>query len=490
MRKLQIVRNALLFAAVGVAATGCGSGDTPAVSSNTSSTSQAVSLSQAVTAMQKNLTTQTPHIVNSGTVTAFNWHRVMRNLGGLFTSEALAADFGLSTIWDPNAGTAPTGNEFGLENLYIGGGFTCDGSNICTNGTVSVPGVESLTNYMGQALDPNFQNSNSASITIFGRMKNAQMVLCIMGQVLPAASTDTDGLPVVGAVTLSFPSDTSSVVYQALSSGGCGVPLTLVGMSLPLTVTAVSSENYTKQISLSLQNPIIMWLKLDASAGIFNFMSVEDQRPSGRYAVDRTIVNITGIGTSGSEKVRYEYVGIGSATAGSTSCYANNGWNCDYEFHRVFIDQTANTAYLLSNDGSPADQSGGTGAPTQYVQYTATGQPSSLTSCSGGGTCTATLALSFTAAGQSDASGVYPSVGNEYDGCVNVASRELSNDGSLACDVAGVPMLASGGASATIELTREVYIGDVVATLLANTNASTTLAFTNSSNMYTAPNIQ
>jgi hypothetical protein len=490
MRKLQFVRNALLLAAVGVAATGCGSGDSSSASSNTSSMSHAVSLSQAVTSMQQNLTTQSPHIVNSSTVTAFNWHRMMRNVGGLFIPDALAADFGLSTIWDPNSGQAPTGSEFGLENLYIGGGFTCDASNNCTNGTVSVPGVESLTNYMGQALDPNFENSNGASITIFGRMKNAQMVLCIMGQVLPAASTDTDGLPVVGAVTLAFPADTSSTVYQAISSGGCGVPSSFVGISLPMTVTAVSSTNYTKQISLTVQNPIIMWLKLDASAGIFNFMSVEDQRPSGRYAADRAIVNITGIGTSGSETVRYEYVGIGSASSASTSCYANGGWNCDYEFHRVFIDQTANTAYLLSNDGSPADQSGGTGAPTQYVQYTGTGAPSSLSSCSAGATCTATLALSFTAAGQSGATGVYPSVGNEYDGCVNAASRELSNDGSLACDVPGVPMLASGGASATIELTREVYIGDVMATLLANTTAATTLAFTNGSDMYTAPNTQ
>jgi hypothetical protein len=488
MRKLQIVRNVLLLSAAGVAATGCGSGDSPAASSN--STAQAVSLSQAVTAMQKNLTTQTPHIVNSSTVTALNWHRMMRNLGGLFISDALAADFGLSTIWDPNSGSAPTGNEFALLNLYIGGGFTCDDSNNCTNGTVSVPGDESLTNYMAQALDPNFENSNGASVTIFGRMKNAQMVLCVMGQVLPAASIDTDGLPVAGAVTLTFPSDTSNVVYQPTSSGGCGVASSLAGMSAPLTVTAVSSDNYTKQIALSLQNTITMWLKLDASAGVFNFMSVEDQRPSGRYAVDRTIVNITGIGTSGSETVRYEYVGLGSATSGSTSCYANGQWQCDFEFHRVFIDQTANTAYLLSNDGSPGDPSGGTGAPTNYVQYTAAGEPSGLSSCSAGGTCSATLALSFTAAGQQDASGTYPSVGNEYDGCVNAASRELSNDGSLACDLTGVPMLASGGAAATIEATREVYIGDVVATLLTNTTASTTLAFTNGSDMYTAANTQ
>jgi hypothetical protein len=69
-------------------------------------------------------------------------------------------------------------------------------------------------------------------------------------------------------------------------------------------------------------------------------------------------------------------------------------------------------------------------------------------------------------------------------------ARVLSNDGSLACDLAGVPVLASGGASAMIELTRQVYVSDVVATLLANTTASTTLAFTDGTDMYTAPNTQ
>jgi hypothetical protein len=485
----QTMRNALLLSIIGLAMTGCGSGNSPSDSTSSPST-QSVTLPQAVAAMQKNLNTQTPHIVNSSTVTAFNWRKSMHNLRSIFMSDAMAADFGLSTIWDPESGSAPTGNDFGLMNLYMGGGFTCDGSNNCTNGTVTVPGVESLTNYMGQALDPNFENSNGASITIFGRMKNAQMVLCIMGQILPAASTDTDGLPVVGAVTLSFPADTSGTVYQAPSSGGCGVPSSMAGTSLSLTVLAASSANYTKQITTSLQNPIVMWLKLDAAAGVFNFMSLEDQRPSGRYDIDRTIVNITGIGTPGSETVRYEYVDIGSATSGPTSCYANGGWECDYEFHRVFIDAAANTAYLLSNDSPPGDPSGGTGASNQYLQFTATGEPSNLSSCSAGGTCSATLALSFTAGGQADESGVYPSAGNEYDGCVNVATRALSNDGSLDCDLTGVSVLAPGGASAMIELTREVYVGDVVATLFANTTASTTLAFTNGTDMYTAPNTQ
>lgn len=124
------------------------------------------------------------------------------------------------------------------------------------------------------------------------------------------------------------------------------------------------------------------------------------------------------------------------------------------------------------------------------MQYTAAGQPSGLGTCSAGGSCSANLALSFTASGQADASGTYASAGNEYDGCIDVTSRALSNDGSLSCDLTGVPILASAGAATTIELTRQVYVGDVMATLLTNTTASTTLAFTNGSDMYTTPNTQ
>lgn len=41
-----------------------------------------------------------------------------------------------------------------------------------------------------------------------------------------------------------------------------------------------------------------------------------------------------------------------------------------------------------------------------------------------------------------------------------------------------------------IEQTRLLYVTDVVATLLTNTNENTTLVFTGSSDIYTAVNLQ
>ena len=161
---------------------------------------------------------------------------------------------------------------------------------------------------MGQALNPDFQNSNGASVTLFGRLEAATLVTCAIGQLVPAASMDTDGLPVAGSLTLNFPADTSGALYQPISAGGCGVSTADAGFSIAATVTAVTSTHYTKQLSLSLgQSSINIWLKLDSTAGTLNVMTLEDQRPAGRYAVDRMIANISGINTPGAGKVLFEY---------------------------------------------------------------------------------------------------------------------------------------------------------------------------------------
>jgi hypothetical protein len=258
-------------------------------------------------------------------------------------------------------------------------------------------------------------------------------------------------------------------------------------------MTAVTSTDFSKKLVMTMgTSNIVVWLKLNPAAGDFNVMALEDERPSGRYSVARTMAYVTGANTPGSGTVRLEYVNIGSASSDSTSCVTNGQWSCGYEFHRVFIDEAADVAYLVSNYGLPGANDGSTAAPTSYVQYTAAGKPSELSACSSTGTCTGTLAVSFTADGQSvpGSSSVYPSAGNAYNGCVNVATRALTADATLSCSLTGASILAAGGASAMIELTREVYVNDVVATLLAHTSASTTLAFTGASDIYTAPNTQ
>jgi hypothetical protein len=146
---------------------------------------------------------------------------------------------------------------------------------------------------------------------------------------------------------------------------------------------------------------------------------------------------------------------------------------------------------LVSTMGSPSTSTDATGvaAPTNYIRYTAAAKPSALAACTAGASCTGTLGLSVTADGQQmpATAGVYPSAGNAYAACVDLASRSIATDDTLTCDVTGASVLAAGGASAMIEATRLVYTGDVMATLLAGTNDNTTLAFTSATDIYTAP---
>jgi hypothetical protein len=69
-----------------------------------------------------------------------------------------------------------------------------------------------------------------------------------------------------------------------------------------------------------------------------------------------------------------------------------------------------------------------------------------------------------------------------------LSNLNVATSGTLACDVTGASVLATGGASTMIDATRMVYIGDVVAALLTNTTEATTLAFTSAADIFTATN--
>jgi hypothetical protein len=438
--------------------------------------------------MQANIQNEAPHFNSASVVTAMNdrsfFSRSWQHLS--FFNDAVASELGLSLIWDPENGSAPTGTDFAVQNLYNGGGFTSTGSsNNCTSGSVTIPCLESLKNYMGQALDPAFQNSNGASITMFGRLQTFNMIICTIGNLVPASSIDTDGLPVVGTLTINFPSDTTNIVYQSTSAGGCNLPTNHAGGSLSIVVTAVTSTVYDKLMTIAGVN-VQAWVKLDPVAGTLDLLSVEDQRGSGRYAVDRGMTHVTGINTPGAGTTKFEYISIGSNVSASDSCYSSGQWQCSFEFHRVYIDEAANVAYLVSNFGSPGANDGSVNPPTNYIQYTAMAAPSNLKACSTGGTCTGELALSFTADGQQEvgSSVVFASAGNAYDGCVNLVDRSLASSATLSCTVTGVSVLA--GAQAMINGTRTLFVADAVATLLNNTNANTTFSFTDGTDIFTA----
>lgn len=464
---------------------GCSNSSSSGAASSAGASS--VSFAMASNTMQKNIVQEAPHFNNASVVTALNDHSFFKFGTLRWMDQAVAAELGLALIWDPENGNPPANGDFALENLYIGGGFSqVSNTNNCTNGSITVPCDESLKNYMGQALDPAFENSNTASTTLFGRLQSINEQLCGISNLVPTASIDTDGLPVVGSYTITFPSDLTNVVYQPVASGGCNIDSSHAGASITINVTAVTTGIYTKQFSISAMG-ITAWLKLDPVNGTLDVLTVEDQRVSGRYAVDRSMTHITGINTPGAGTTRFEYISIGSNVSGSDSCYSSGQWQCSFEFHRVFIDEAANQAFLVSNFGNPGANDGTTGTPTYYEQFTAVAQPSDLKACSTGGTCTGQLALSFTADGQYEVNSntLYPSLGNGYDGCVNLLDRSLATSATLSCTVTGTSIEA--GASAMINSTRQLFVTDAVATLLNNTSTSTTFSFTDGSDIFTNP---
>ncbi len=416
------------------------------------------------------------------------WQRwLMKDLKSALFPEALAySTSALGSVWDPTS-LYTTNGSIAVNNLWNGGGSSCgySSSNIandmCTNGEQS---YESLKDWMGQAMNPQFTNSNGASTTVFGRLAHAAQVGCVIGLLVPSSDLDADGLPKVGTFSITFPSDTSNAIYQSTNNGGCAMSTSMAGATLSPTVTAVSgSALFTKEMTVSVPggNPSSMYLKLDSASGVFNYMEVEDERPQGREQVSRTIAVING------QKTMFEYISLGSPiTAGQDSQYpsaycVSGGQNqCGYEFYRIYIDDSADQAFLLSNYGA-SDESG-------YTRFTAAGKPNEIGACNGGSSCGSTVALSLgikgypTVSGGGTTTSFITSASNDYIGCVDAGSGAVSTDDSLSCDLTGTTV----SAATAIDGEWSLYQASVVNTLLANTGASTTLAFTGPSDFFTA----
>jgi hypothetical protein len=108
------------------------------------------------------------------------------------------------------------------------------------------------------------------------------------------------------------------------------------------------------------KEPRKIYLKLDIVNGLFNFMSVENQTASGRYAADRSILSMSGLNVPGGNKIAFDYISAGSAcTAGTaagntpSNCGTTNGdgtgspvssgwdgsnWQTDFEVHHRHRD--------------------------------------------------------------------------------------------------------------------------------------------------------
>ena len=449
---------------------GCSSSTAPAAAS--------ASLGSTVSTAIKTASSGSPHVVTSSTVTSQN-DRFQNNgefrWGKSFWDwafpNALASALGVSTVWDPNSGSAPVGSQLSFPNEYT------------QNSVISLKG------YMGQQLDPNFQNKNGSSTTPFGRMQSALQITCALGYLVTAV--DSDGTPSVGTLSFTIPTDTTNIVYQSFSSGGCNLQTNNAGTAISAVVTAVSgSTMFTKKMSLSMGNTSSLYLGF--SSGALNFMNIEDQAPSGRNAVDRSIFIGTGMGSASTTKILFEYTSMGyNSTRGSGAAEFGSGqWKSDFEFDRIFIDGANDVAYLVSNNGDPGDASGGTGAPAKYIQFTGAARPVEMSSCTSS-SCSETLALSFGFHGQIYASGGTDSAveGVDFNGCVNAASRAIATDDSLACNVTGT---AASAVAAMVESSRQFYIGTTsgIPNFLTNTTGTTALSFTGASDIYTTATTQ
>ncbi len=430
------------------------------------------SLGGAVSKAMATVSKNSPHVTPTSVVTAFHnashsSDYLKRMLASLLPEAMANTVSALSVVWDPESGSPPAGTDIALTNGYFDSSalYGCDMSNAplatkggapCTgafdyvwtgpSGTgTKVPTFVSARSYLGQQLDPNFKNANGSSTTLFGRMANAMGIPCTLGFVF--TSTDADGTPSVSTgETITFPSSTSDTIFLPVTSGGCGMDVSMAGVAISyVVVTAVSGSSlYTKKITLTVPggNPITMYIGLDLTAGSLNFMSVEDQaNASGRDAVDRTMVSATGMSSAATTVLKFEYASIGfnGSRNSSPNCWDGSQWNCDFEFHRMFIDGPNDVAYVISNTGSPGDTTGvvtqntAVHAPSFYVQFTGTGKPIELGACTAG-SCSQTIALSLGMAGQNSANGGHPSTPIDYNGCFNAGALSLASDDTLACD--------------------------------------------------------
>jgi hypothetical protein len=392
--------------------------------------------------------------------------------------------------------------------------FSCDD----TAGYCPSPGTlyntsEALVDYVGQELSSSFKNTNGSSVTIFGRLNSTLSIGCALGTMI--TDLDTDGLPTLGIHSVTFPSDTSNTVYKSSSSGGCGMDTSMAGQTVSLTFTAVTgSSNYTKQASLNVGNQITLYMKLDKTNGIFNFMQIENQIGSSRYAADRTILHMTGLNSTSGTQLGFEYISAGSnCTAGTdpgntlgncgtsngdgtgspvTSGYNGTNWVTDFEFHRGFIDTANDVAYLFSSNGAPG-KSDGTVDTTHVSQrsiFTASGKPNEISSCTAG-SCSQKIAVGFGLVGENGGTGsvtvgeAVDSVNTtDFNGCVAVNTLAVTDDSTLTtCGVTGTN---ASTAAQVMDTIRAHYAADAISTLVNGASGSTAFPFTNGSDIYTA----
>jgi hypothetical protein len=388
---------------------GCGS-SVPAATS-----AAVTSASSGLGAVQANIEKYTPATTDSNP-TAFNlMFEKFHHLAGSFIPNVMA------TAYTP-FGAQWTATD--MPDLYCGGGS-------CTN--------ESIKNYMGQMIDPNFINANGSSVGAAGRYSSALTQTCLLSAFFAKSCTiDTDGLPAVGTCTVNV--DFTQLPTNGGTFNGCTVPANFTAgggptsISIAVTITAVTGNpNYTKKIVIAGApsgngtGTNTVYAKLDSANGIFNFENIapgDNQTGNPACGGSRFILGLNGNVTS----FQYESITLGTDT--TSGCSSQNSGVSHEDFYRIHLDTGLDTSYILGmqlNKGS-----------ANAFGFILSGQPSKIGA--GAGTISASIWANTGTAIPTGATTFFAASANA---CVAQATGNISTDGALACDVTGLDVFTA-----------------------------------------------
>jgi hypothetical protein len=406
--RLKLTMLALPLAMGGLA--GCGT-------TAATSTSSVTSASAGLGAVQANLKKYTPATADSSP-TAFNLiFDKLHHLAGSFLPSVMATSYTpFGAQW-----TAATD----MPDLYCGGGS-------CTN--------ESIKNYMGQMIDPNFINANGSTVGAAGRYSSALTQTCLMTAFFAKNCTiDTDGLPAVGTCTVNV--DFTELPTAGGLFEGCVVPANFTAgggptsLSLGLTITAVAGNaNYTKKIVMTGApsgggtGTNTIYAKIDSTNGIFNFENIapgDNQTGSATCGGSRFILALNGNVTS----FQYESITLGTDT--TAGCSTQNSGASHEDFFRIHLDTGLDTSYILGLSENK-------GSANQSFGFILSGQPSKIAANTG------TISASIWAnTGTAIPTGASTFFAASADGCVSQTTGSITTDGTLTCDVTGLDVFSA-----------------------------------------------
>lgn len=305
------------------------------------------------------------------------------------------------------------------------------------NNPITNSGMITIKEYMGTQLDDSAMNNNNSSVNVFGRLKTALMIFCAVGvgAGMSGVSVDSSGYPENGAHNITF---STGIKNQMTSQCGIDTSDIPTGTTMVFTVST-SSGDYDKMFTFSTFNQTYL---VRASSTEVNIATGEVH--DGGNGVSRTVVSWD----KTTNVMRVEYVsdpGTGF-TPGSSGYYG----------YRLFYDETNDEAQLFTYEGPDT-------ALASATRYILAGKPSTGDD----------LSLSFK---QGNVEG-----GAKLEACVNPNTGDILTDGARC--TASSTKLNGAAIDGSIDAVITQFFADIGDSAWATVSASTTLSWTNRTNM-------